>query len=92
MEIYTIGFTQSTAEHFFGRLANAGVGRLLDVRLNNRSQLAGFAKAMGCGEPRKAGADDKDGFGRRCGAGPQTRRGNGRCRKGSLQEAPAARP
>jgi uncharacterized protein (DUF488 family) len=46
VEIYTIGFTQSTAEHFFGRLANAGVGRLLDVRLNNRSQLAGFAKAQ----------------------------------------------
>jgi uncharacterized protein (DUF488 family) len=46
VEIYTIGFTQSTAERFFGRLANAGVQRLLDVRLNNRSQLAGFAKAQ----------------------------------------------
>ncbi len=46
MEIYTIGFTQSTAEHFFGRLADAGVRRLLDVRLNNSSQLAGFAKAQ----------------------------------------------
>jgi uncharacterized protein (DUF488 family) len=46
VEIYTIGFTQSTAEHFFGRLANAGVRRLLDVRLNNRSQLAGFAKGQ----------------------------------------------
>jgi uncharacterized protein (DUF488 family) len=45
MEIYTIGFTQTTAEHFFSRLANAGVRRLLDVRLNNSSQLAGFAKA-----------------------------------------------
>jgi uncharacterized protein (DUF488 family) len=45
MEIYTIGFTQSTAEHFFTRLAGAGVERLLDVRLNNTSQLAGFAKA-----------------------------------------------
>jgi uncharacterized protein (DUF488 family) len=45
VEIYTIGFTQTTAEHFFGRLADAGVGRLLDVRLNNSSQLAGFAKA-----------------------------------------------
>jgi uncharacterized protein (DUF488 family) len=45
MEIYTIGFTQTTAEHFFGRLATAGVRRLLDVRLNNSSQLAGFAKA-----------------------------------------------
>lgn len=45
MEIYTIGFTQTTAEHFFGRLKDAGIKRLLDVRLNNSSQLAGFAKA-----------------------------------------------
>ena len=45
MEIYTIGFTQTTAERFFGRLADARVRRLLDVRLNNSSQLAGFAKA-----------------------------------------------
>ncbi len=45
MEIYTIGFTQTTAEHFFRRLADAGVKRLVDVRLNNSSQLAGFAKA-----------------------------------------------
>jgi uncharacterized protein (DUF488 family) len=44
MEIFTIGFTQSTAERFFSRLKQAGVRRLLDVRLNNRSQLAGFAK------------------------------------------------
>lgn len=46
MEIYTIGFTQTTAERFFGRLADAGVRRLLDVRLNNSSQLSGFAKAQ----------------------------------------------
>ncbi len=46
MEIYSIGFTQTTAEHFFGRLKDAGVKRLLDVRLNNSSQLAGFAKAQ----------------------------------------------
>ncbi len=46
MEIYTIGFTQTTAEHFFRRLADAGVDRLLDVRLNNSSQLAGFAKSQ----------------------------------------------
>jgi uncharacterized protein (DUF488 family) len=45
MEIYTIGFTQTTAEHFFSRLRGAQIGRLLDVRLNNSSQLAGFAKA-----------------------------------------------
>jgi uncharacterized protein (DUF488 family) len=46
VEIYTIGFTQTTAEHFFRRLADAEVARLLDVRLNNSSQLAGFAKAQ----------------------------------------------
>lgn len=46
MEIYTIGFTQTTAERFFTRLADAHVERLLDVRLNNTSQLAGFAKAQ----------------------------------------------
>jgi uncharacterized protein (DUF488 family) len=45
MEICTIGFTQTTAEHFFKRLAGAEIERLLDVRLNNSSQLAGFAKA-----------------------------------------------
>ena len=44
MEIYSIGFTQSTAARFFGRLTGAGIKRLLDVRLNNMSQLAGFAK------------------------------------------------
>jgi uncharacterized protein (DUF488 family) len=45
VQIFTIGFTQTTAEHFFGRLADAGVERLVDVRLRNDSQLAGFAKA-----------------------------------------------
>ena len=44
MEIFTIGFTQSTAERFFGRINEAGVRRLVDVRLNNVSQLAAFAK------------------------------------------------
>ena len=44
MEIFTIGFTQTTAEDFFGRLRSHRIERLLDVRLNNRSQLAGFAK------------------------------------------------
>jgi uncharacterized protein (DUF488 family) len=46
VEIYSIGFTQTTAELFFGRLKDSGVKRLLDVRLNNSSQLAGFAKAQ----------------------------------------------
>jgi uncharacterized protein (DUF488 family) len=41
----TIGFTGSSAERFFDRLAKAGVTRVVDVRLRNSSQLAGFAKA-----------------------------------------------
>jgi uncharacterized protein (DUF488 family) len=44
MEIYSIGFTQRSAEDFFGTLKSAGIQRLLDVRLNNTSQLAAFAK------------------------------------------------
>lgn len=44
MEIYTIGFTKHNAEGFFGKLRGAGVTRLVDVRLNNVSQLSGFAK------------------------------------------------
>lgn len=44
MEIFTIGFTRTTAEDFFSRLKSHDIERLLDVRLNNRSQLAGFAK------------------------------------------------
>jgi uncharacterized protein (DUF488 family) len=44
MEIYSIGFTQKTAEQFFTRLKSAGIRLLIDVRLNNISQLAGFAK------------------------------------------------
>lgn len=43
-KLFTIGFTQKSAEDFFGQLTNAGVRRVIDVRLNNRSQLAGFAK------------------------------------------------
>ena len=44
MEIYTIGFTGKTAAEFFGALRQAGIARLIDVRLNNASQLAGFTK------------------------------------------------
>jgi uncharacterized protein (DUF488 family) len=44
MKLFTIGFTKTSAEAFFGRLANAGARKLVDVRLNNVSQLAGFAK------------------------------------------------
>jgi len=44
VEIYTIGFTQKGAGTFFESLKGAGIKRLIDVRLNNTSQLAGFAK------------------------------------------------
>ncbi len=44
MEIYTIGFTKKTAAQFFESLKRNGIKRLLDVRLNNVSQLAAFAK------------------------------------------------
>ena len=44
MNIYTIGFTQKKAEQFFNLLNSATVDILLDVRLNNVSQLAGFSK------------------------------------------------
>ncbi|MES2526565.1 MAG: DUF488 domain-containing protein [Bdellovibrionota bacterium] len=42
--MFTIGFTKKTAEVFFTKLMEAGVKRLIDTRLNNVSQLAGFAK------------------------------------------------
>ncbi|MBN1662331.1 MAG: DUF488 domain-containing protein [Deltaproteobacteria bacterium] len=44
INIFTIGFTKKTAEDFFTRLIRAGVKRVIDIRLNNVSQLAGFAK------------------------------------------------
>jgi uncharacterized protein (DUF488 family) len=43
-KVYTIGFTKKTAPEFFGALKDAGIERLIDVRLNNASQLAGFAR------------------------------------------------
>src|SRR5216684_8738003 len=44
MKLFTIGFTKTSAEGFFSRLSKAHVKKLVDVRLNNVSQLAGFAK------------------------------------------------
>lgn len=44
MEIYTIGFTQKKADEFFGFLRANDIKTLVDVRLNNVSQLSGFAK------------------------------------------------
>jgi len=44
INLFTIGFTQKSAEQFFETLLKAGVQRIIDTRLNNVSQLAGFAK------------------------------------------------
>jgi uncharacterized protein (DUF488 family) len=44
MELCTIGFTKKSAADFFGALRGAKIERLIDVRLNNVSQLAGFTK------------------------------------------------
>jgi uncharacterized protein (DUF488 family) len=44
MTIYTIGFTKKSAETFFSLLQANDIDRLIDVRLNNVSQLAAFAK------------------------------------------------
>ena len=44
MHIYTIGFTRRTAEDFFETLKKSGARHLLDIRLNNTSQLAAFTK------------------------------------------------
>ena len=44
IDIYTIGFTKKSAETFFNFLKQSNVRTLIDVRLNNVSQLAGFAK------------------------------------------------
>ncbi len=49
ISIFTIGFTKSTAEHFFTRLIQARIERVIDVRLNNTSQLSGFAKGKDMG-------------------------------------------
>lgn len=44
IKINTIGFTQKSAESFFTLLRNSKTNLLIDVRINNVSQLAGFAK------------------------------------------------
>ena len=45
VSVSTIGFTKTSAANFFERLKKANVKKLVDVRLHNTSQLAGFAKA-----------------------------------------------
>jgi uncharacterized protein (DUF488 family) len=44
MRAFTIGFTKKSARRFFELLRKSGAKRIVDVRLNNVSQLAGFAK------------------------------------------------
>lgn len=44
MRVYSIGFATKSAEEFFGKLQDVGIKRLVDIRLNNTSQLAGFTK------------------------------------------------
>lgn len=44
MKLYTIGFTQKSAREFFNKIKNNNIDLLIDIRLNNVSQLAGFAK------------------------------------------------
>lgn len=43
MNIFTIGFSGKTAENFFQILVKNNIAKLIDVRLNNKSQLTGFA-------------------------------------------------
>lgn len=43
MNLFTIGYTQKSAEEFFTLLTKNSVKKLIDIRLNNTSQLAGFA-------------------------------------------------
>ncbi len=45
MKIYTIGFTKKTAEQFFKLLEENDIVKVVDIRLNNKSQLAGFSKS-----------------------------------------------
>ena len=44
MKVFTIGFTKISAARFFELLRESGAERVVDVRLNNVSQLAGFSK------------------------------------------------
>ena len=44
IKVYTIGFTKKTAKQFFSILAENNIDTVVDVRLNNSSQLAGFSK------------------------------------------------
>jgi uncharacterized protein (DUF488 family) len=44
IQVFTIGFTKKSARSFFTKLKNSEINKVIDIRLNNVSQLAGFAK------------------------------------------------
>jgi len=44
LNLYTIGFVKKSAEEFFGQLVKNNIKRVIDIRLNNKSQLAGYTK------------------------------------------------
>lgn len=44
IKLYTIGFTGKSAQQFFDLLEQNGVKKIIDTRINNTSQLSGFAK------------------------------------------------
>lgn len=44
IKLYTIGFTGKPAESFFDLLNKSEINKIIDTRINNVSQLSGFAK------------------------------------------------
>ena len=46
IDLFTIGFTNKSAENFFKLLTDSNVSILVDTRINNVSQLSGFAKGQ----------------------------------------------
>jgi len=44
MKLYTIGFTQKTAQKFFSLIRDNGVQQLIDIRIHPHGQLSGFAR------------------------------------------------
>ena len=44
MKIFTIGVNNKNAEEFFTLLNNNEVTKVIDIRLNNTTQLCGFTK------------------------------------------------
>lgn len=49
MKLFTIGFTGKSAEDFFTLIKKSGAQKLIDIRINRNSQLAGFAKERDLG-------------------------------------------